>query len=121
MLPIFLSLFTFLASAEAPKLHCLNGKLSIRVNGEAKIEKVSYCTNGDKTILMSKDFDRKRVAKRSVTNFENINPGFKLCHDLGGTAELVSFLDEGKWHELDRCLFKDKSFIDTGSLYQLSY
>lgn len=49
-------------------------------------------------------------------------PGFELCFRLKGVGEIIEFtLSDGKWVKLDRCLFADGSYIDTGSLVEVSY
>ncbi|WP_374029750.1 hypothetical protein [Bdellovibrio bacteriovorus] len=45
-------------------------------------------------------------------------PGANLCTRLGGHAQVVNFLVDGKTTELDRCLFKDGSFMDLGSFWR---
>ena len=43
-------------------------------------------------------------------------PGFKLCRELRGEPQIVKFYAEKKFYKLDRCLFSDGSFADTGFL-----
>ncbi|AFY00794.1 hypothetical protein Bdt_1094 [Bdellovibrio bacteriovorus str. Tiberius] len=43
-------------------------------------------------------------------------PSFKLCRKLGGKPELLDFQAATKTYKLDRCLFKDASFVDTDTL-----
>lgn len=100
-------------------LSCGKGRLRILENGKTRIEHTAYCTNFNGTILISQKFKKKKVLGKKVPQSESVNPGFIFCRKLDGIPELVDIDVKGKWFELDRCLFEDGSYIDTGSLYEL--
>lgn len=100
-------------------LTCGKGRLRILENGKNRIESSVFCTNAKGTYLISEKFKKKRVLGKKVPKFGSVNPGFVFCRKLGGFPELVDIEVRGKWYELDRCLFEDGTFIDTGALYEL--
>ena len=115
---IFVSLISGAAFA-GEDLSCGKGRLRILENGKSRIEYSTFCTNDDGTVLISEKFKKKKVIGKKVPKSESLNPGFVFCRKLGATPELVDIEVKGRWYELDRCLFDDGSFIDTGSLYEL--
>ena len=117
---MFLSLLT-MAFAGTEDLSCFEGKIRLRYGDSVTIEESSFCTNEDRTVLISKDFKKKKIKKVKTFEPTQLNPGFVACQEVGGTAEHLEFQVEGKWFELDRCLFSDKSYIDSGSLFQLRH
>lgn len=112
---IILSLGMAWASEE--NIKCETGMLRLNFDGEISVEKSTYCFNRDKTELYSKKFQFNKLKKMKFEDPESINPGFALCSALNGEPQFVEFLAEGNWYKLDRCLFSDKSYIDTGLLY----
>lgn len=118
-LAIFLSLSAAFAGEE--KLTCLKeGKLRSLYNGKVTESVTAYCFNKDKNMLISPGFDKTRITRKKIGHKMISSPGFEACFAFQGKPELLEFEVEGKWYELDRCVFRDKSFIDNGWLYQLS-
>ena len=105
---------------------CLNGRVRLRVFGKYKTYKSRYCTNAQRTTLISSACRTKKcnalrkfplVIDRDSLYSEFGNPGFKLCQKLGGKAEILEFFFDKRWYKLDRCLFSsDGSYVDTGTL-----
>lgn len=121
-----LFLFTFFVSgASAADLTCVTGKLKKVEFNQEKIETIQYCYNAEKNILFSKNCVEKKCSAFSDTrSFETKDflssigsPSFKLCRTLGGQPEILEFEASKQFYKLDRCLFKDGSFVDTGSLF----
>ncbi|MBL7545302.1 MAG: hypothetical protein JNL11_15900 [Bdellovibrionaceae bacterium] len=91
------------------------------------MEKLQYCFNEEKTILLSKNCQTKKCSafdypykfKIDQLLSEMGKPSFKLCREIGGKPELLEFYVDNKPYKLDRCLFNDGSFVDTDFL--LSY
>ncbi len=100
-------------------LFCGMGRLRSLENGKVLIEKSGFCTNARGTILISQKFDKSKVAGKKIPYSQSVNPGFVFCKSLKGVPEFVEIEVKGEWFELDRCRFKDKSYIDTGSLIEL--
>ncbi len=107
-----------MAHASDGKITCEKGFLRMNDDGKKAIEKSEYCFNEDKNVLYSKGFELKKLKKIKVHESGSANPGFELCAALKGEPQFVEFKAEGEWYKLDRCLFADKSYIDTGFLYQ---
>jgi hypothetical protein len=83
-----------------------NNKLSLRIN-EICFVKYNSCEALRAT----------RYAKIKEYSSENgISPYSKICSD--STKGKVIFLTNSKGHSNSFCLFKDKSIIDTASLYK---
>ncbi len=99
-------------------IKCEKGFLRMSMEGKKIVEESAYCFNEDKNMLYSKGFAMKKLKKIKIHESGSINPGFELCEALKGEAQFVEFKAEGEWYKLDRCLFADKSYIDTGLLYQ---
>lgn len=112
---IILSLSMAFASEQTIK--CGPGKLRLNSHGKVTEEKSVYCYNQDKTELYSKDFQLEKLKKIKIYESESANPGFALCTALKGEPQFVEFKAEDQWYKLDRCLFTDDTYIDTGLLY----
>ncbi|WP_413294786.1 hypothetical protein ACLSU7_06705 [Bdellovibrio sp. HCB185ZH] len=119
---LFAMAFT-LSFAQTP-LTCEQGQLRETTDGKTTEIKAFYCYNEDKTILTSKScqkldcktaFKAKFIDKSKVTNTTS-NPGFNICRELKGTPQIVEFKAGQDWHRLDRCTFKDGSFVSTSEL-----
>ncbi len=91
--------------------------LRLIFEGKTTQEKSSYCFNKDKTELYSKGFQLKKLKKIKIHESGSVNPGFELCLALKGEPQFVEFKAGDEWYKLDRCIFSDKSYIDTGLLY----
>ncbi len=107
-----------MAYASDGKITCEKGLLRMNYDGKKIVEESVYCFNEDKNMLYSKGFAIKKLKPYKVHESGTANPGFELCSALNGEPQFVEFKAEGEWHKLDRCLFADKTYIDTGLLYQ---
>ncbi|KHD88643.1 MAG: hypothetical protein OM95_07505 [Bdellovibrio sp. ArHS] len=116
-------LFSF--SFAQSDLHCASGSFRFLTNGVTSTSKSFYCYNSDKTQLYSKEcknqkcplaFDSKKYFNFSDLHDENSNPGFNLCRKLDGKPEILEFQADKEWFKLDRCNFKDGSFVSTSEL-----
>lgn len=114
---IILSLSMGWAMAADKNIKCETGMLRLNFGGKVMNEKSSYCFNKDKTELYSKGFELKKLKKIKIHESGSVNPGFELCTALKGEPQFVEFQADGEWFKLDRCLFADKTYIDTGLLY----
>ena len=115
----------FVCSASAEAGSCYKSSIRSEYFGTERVTQSYFCTNGEKTVLISKncqkkscDAYRKESAKGVSGIFSEVgNPGFTLCRNLKGKPEIIEFLVAGKWYKLNRCIFKsDNSYVDTGSL-----
>jgi hypothetical protein len=123
---MLISLALFLtASVFASDLTCQKGDFRMPYDGSTKvISSQNYCYNKDRTELYSKDCQNHKCAAFNVDikvtssgiMDENSNPGFNLCRQLGGKPELLEFEASKEWFSLDRCLFKDGSYVNTSEL-----
>ncbi|WP_413560459.1 hypothetical protein [Bdellovibrio sp. HCB209] len=115
---------TLLAHAESP-LKCEKGTLRETTDGKTTEMSQTYCYNQDKNILASPSckkldcsiaFNTKK--KMSAAKLQNTtsNPGFNICRELEGKPQIVEFKVGADWHRLDRCTFKDGSFVSTSEL-----
>lgn len=110
--------------ASAGALTCQEGSFRTTTYGVTTTSKQFYCYNEDRTELYSKDCQKKNcMAFQQVTElrFKDLmdptsNPGFVLCRKLGAEPELLEFQAGTKWFRLDRCTFKDGSFVASGEL-----
>lgn len=120
----FLLLLALSAFADE-KLTCLDaGQLRFLALGSQREEKSAYCFDKTRSVFLSKscherDCDAK-TRKVCAVSPEKLrgqtgNPGFKLCHAVGGAAQILEFHDGARWWSMDRCLFvSDGSYMDTG-------
>ena len=112
-------------------LNCIDGKIKYFEGKSEVISKESYCYNSvDKTISSSikcakaKDKDKECLSentnpiliKSSALNSTIGSPGFMICKSIDGVPQIMEYWDSKNWIPSARCLFKDKSFIDLGSL-----
>lgn len=113
------------AQAFAADLTCQTGTLRMPYDGKTKaLESQNYCYNEDRTELFSKDCQNRKCmaftidseVKMSDIMNQHSNPGFNLCRKLGGKPELLEFEANKDWFSLDRCVFKDGSYVSTGEL-----
>ncbi len=125
MLKVFISLFLFMSTAAfAADYRCVEGEIRQTVQGIENVRKSSYCYAMDMSEIVSKNCRKQncsayRVGKRYYAKellSRNGTPGFRLCRELGGEPEILSFLAEDTFHETDRCAFPDGAFVSTDSL-----
>ena len=125
------SLFIFFISTVAcladDNLGCIDGKIKY-IDGKTEIiTKESYCFNSaDNTFSSSnKCADDKEcqstntdpiLIKASALKTKLGSPGFIICKFVDGVPQLMEYWNNKAWIPSARCLFKDKSFIDLGSL-----
>ncbi len=107
-----------MAHAAEGKMKCESGVIRLNYDGKKIIEKADYCYNEDKNALYSKGFPLKKLKKIKIHETGSVNPGFELCAALNGESQFLEFKADGEWYKLDRCLFENKTWIDTGLLYQ---
>ncbi len=89
-----------------------------------KTQVVNFCTNEAKDVLLSPSCLKGSCgAFRSTRRFSiqelstaRGNPGFILCSKLDARAEMVEISTDTQFYSLDRCIFGDGSFVDTGTL-----
>lgn len=126
---VTLLIFTFLSVSHADeKWFCQTGKIKTTTFGKAVIINSDYCYNSNKTALMSKTCQKNAcLATQTHKKFSahellstSGKPGFKLCRELGGDPEIITFTANDGEFKLDRCIFKDNSFIDTDTLLSKS-
>ncbi|MNL16202.1 hypothetical protein D3C87_1372320 [compost metagenome] len=109
------------------KLSCSKGQIRILSNAEWKHSPAEYCYNSDFTVFVSPSCNssskKKCLAFTHQRKFEVSElssfigtPGFRLCRLMNGAPDILDFEVNKKWHTLDRCVFTDGSFVDTGSL-----
>ena len=125
---------TFFCSYPADSSTSLLVQSSIRylLNGKMHAEKYQViCTNTKFTSLLSSNClgSKKCLALNSWNDGLKLDtlyskygsPLFKLCQKMGGAPQMVEFEVNKNWHQTNRCLFKDKSFIDLGNLFTGAY
>lgn len=121
---IILNLIIF--NAWADDLICSKGNIIYTEYQEDKIIKSEFCYNDEKTILLSKKCkDHKCDAFKNQNTFpideflgETGKPGFKLCRKLGGKPQIIKFSVKKDLFKLDRCIFNDGEYADTGYLLE---
>ena len=119
--------FFLVSISYAAEFSCVSGNLRQVEFGKIKTESAEYCFNKDQTILISKNcqsmtceaFKGNRKYRIDELLSQMGKPAFKLCRNLGGQPELVEFSVSNRFYKLDRCLFRDGSFVDTD--YLLSF
>lgn len=107
---------------------CFRGRIKTQILKEEKVVEDSYCTNEDGTELLSQNCRGKKpclAMKASDVTREDLylNPvgtaSFALCEKLKGEGQIIQIsLKDKSWASLDRCLFPDGSYMDTGSLLE---
>lgn len=120
------------AQAWTTPSQCLQGQIKTRQFGQESLAPSSYCTNQDGTELISQSCTLKNpcraLAARGSLEKSEIQDspvgtlGFHLCTKLKAKPEIIEFkIKSGEWVKLDRCLFNDGSYIDVGSLMEITY
>lgn len=125
---VLLCLVLFILNVGATPLfeNCIkHGQIRFFYKSEMKVEQSDYCTNHDKTNLISTNcstencFSKtpKLKLNRSDLYSEFGKPGFELCRMLHGKPQIIEFVVNQKWFKLDRCLFNDGTwYMDTDFL-----
>lgn len=109
-----------------PDLKCEGGEIRYLLDGKMEFEKSTYCYNADKTVLLSYECVEKKCAKSFIKSDISKSelssvigaPGFSLCRKLSGTPQIIEFRAEGKWWELDRCVFQKQLYLDSAYLFR---
>ena len=100
---VLVGIYAFSCSATAT-LNCEQGQLRIPYLGKAKIITQIFCTNTQGTELLSAScIEKKCSAFRSKVKI-NLSqmysnrgtPSFHLCHQLGGTPQIVDIAVQGQ-------------------------
>lgn len=121
---LILSSFLNFAHAEESDFTCMASEIKIPyADGKTKTEKVEICTNKDRNSLRSKGClkleclpkEKLKRIKFSDVVADSGSPGFKICHAIGGKAELIEFKADDQWYSLDRCRL-GKEFVNPGVL-----
>ena len=116
--------FASLSSFAGENLTCENGKFRSVIKGKTEFIDSLYCYDATKTQLFSKSCELKSCPAFSYPeslNFREFlgpygNPAFGVCRKVGGIPEILEFKADNKWYKLDRCLFKDGSYVSTDYL-----
>ncbi|MCB0349941.1 MAG: hypothetical protein KDD38_02085 [Bdellovibrionales bacterium] len=106
------------------------GEISLRFYYGQKYvyEKSKICIDHDQQELISEQCykQKKCVALKAVKNtvgseeYSTVgSPSFATCFEASGTPQIIEYKLNGKWHKSDRCIFSDKSFIDTQQFLRL--
>lgn len=66
-----------------------------------------------KSMQRKRQFDVGRFDNRYGTR------EFKICHELGGQGQVFTFFKEGRGVKTARCLFENKSFVESSVLEYL--
>lgn len=120
-----LLLILSLSAFAQPSLKCEKGVIRETTDAKTVETKTTYCFNEDKNILTSTScktlncplaFNTKKNLDLSKLQNQTSNPGFNICRELEGKPQIVEFKVGSDWHRLDRCTFKDGSFVSTSEL-----
>lgn len=106
---------------------CLTTKLRVKESQQYVESITAICMNANATSVWSKNCksnncqsdttEKKMEAILLNEDLSRMPPGVDLCRKLNGTFQFYDFFYKNKWHSMERCLFSDKSFIDSGALY----
>lgn len=103
---------------------CTRSSFRSVTGGKTSITAHTFCYDKTKTKLSSKDCRRQQCQAfklKKKFEFQELyqgigNPGFALCRKLEGHPEILEFQVKKEWYKLDRCLFKESSFVNTDQL-----
>lgn len=120
-------IFLFFNTGFSKELDCINGKIEQTSYGKLITEQSSFCFNDAKNLLISKECYKnhceKELSKRKFTIDELYSeigkPGFRLCRNLKGNPQIITFYVEKKAFKLDRCLFSNGNYVDTDYLLSI--
>ena len=128
LLILFVGLCFYSLKLQAAQFKCSEGTVEIPIGPEEKEnEKTSVCYKEDPLMVISKScmdgkceaMTRPYPLKKEQKKFSAIGtPGSGMCTRLGGHAQVVTFRVDEKTIELDRCLFKDGSYMDLGNFWR---
>jgi hypothetical protein len=109
------------------KFRCDMTTLGWIESGSERTEVTQVCHNDDQTVLVSRtcwdgkcpELSMKR--KWSLVEFDSElgRVGHHLCKKMGGQPQIIWFVVGSKKWDLDRCIFRQNQFIDTGSLMEM--
>lgn len=119
-------LFSFTAFA-GKDIDCINGKIRYIEGKNEKVIEENYCYDSLLRKIYSSgrckpntkcmaDFDQPIPMKMSEVTGEKGSPGFKICEKVGGVPQIIDYWEGNKWVKTARCVFRDGSYIDNGSL-----
>ncbi len=120
------SLISF-ASLAGKDIDCINGKIRYIEGKDEKVMNENYCYDSLLRKIYSSgrckpntkcmaDFDQPIPMKMSEVTGEKGSPGFKICEKVGGVPQIIDYWEGDKWVKTARCVFKDGSYIDNGTL-----
>lgn len=124
----FFGLLIFSFSVHAGKdFGCISGKLRFLEGKTEKIVNETYCYDSLLRKIYSSgrckpntkcmaDFDKPIMMKMDELSGERGSPGFKICEKVQGVPQIIDYWDGDHWIKTARCIFKDGSYIDNGSL-----
>lgn len=121
----FFLIFIPLMSHSAEVLECISrGKIKYYSGGKELLEFSAYCYNKEKTSIIDSRclkakclaYQIKKVNREKLFNSPYGTPEFSVCREMGGRPQFIDFLVGKNWYELDRCLFSDGTYVDTGTL-----
>lgn len=131
MVQLILSSLLFALNVHAAEpLTCVDGQARVLEFGKTREFALSYCYDSTRTVLTSKecaqgDGNRKCTpfVHHAPIAFNELNgqygsPTFTLCRKLGGSAHVIEFKADKTWYKLDRCVFPNESFVDSGTLFK---
>jgi hypothetical protein len=106
---------------------CIAGEIRWLDANQTKSETSQYCFNNDRNTLVSKNcINGKCKVLKALSDilgtklkiYSDVgNPGFNLCHEIGGYPQIIEFFDSVNWYKLNRCTFnEDQSYLDVGLL-----
>jgi hypothetical protein len=107
----------------------LHGRVKYILDKNEIIESADYCIQeitghiiskscyGEKSKCQALAASGVHIERGRLTS-EFGTPVFKVCRIVGGSPQIFSYFKSGKWIEISRCLFPDKSFIDNDFLYR---
>ncbi len=124
---VFISLVCLDFSLHAESIGCIKGKIRFVEGKKEIIQNEDYCYES----LPRKIYSSGKC-KESFKCFAQMtkpihlkkmdvagqvgSPGFKICEKIGGVPQIMEFWDEEEWIKTSRCLFKDSSYVDIGTI-----
>lgn len=128
----FIILLIFSSFALSQEVCVQAGKIKHIYQTKKVIEKKGFCYGPEfgaiKSLSCKKGkcqaYQFKKLSEKAKEGLlgEFGSPGFKLCikfyHSI---PQIISYNVKGEWKSSSICIFKDKSFIDTGRLMKNSF
>lgn len=127
IIPLTIFILLPLSAFAGKDFGCIDGQIRFIEGKSEKIIKEKYCYDALLRKIYSSgqcrpntkcmaDFDRPIVLKLADVSGETGSPGFKICEKINGVPQIMEFWDGDRWIKTARCVFKDGSYTDTGSL-----